>query len=135
MIKSLIAAVLLSASPAIADRADRIVDDAIRHGARGMSRAAMRDMVEMGAHYESRDNSWTNEREYHPAFEYRQEHSNRHWLYFNNEGVIWVDGILMHYIRSRGLMDGGRRAIVNGRTIWEVQLENGRWISAIQDRP
>jgi hypothetical protein len=53
----------------------------------------------------------------------------RHWMYFRSYGTIWVYGELREYVMSRGLMDGGRRAIVDGHTIWQVELTDGEWVN------
>jgi len=35
----------------------------------------------------------------------------------------------MEYVRSRGLMEGGHRYMVDGHTVWQVQLVDGRWVN------
>jgi hypothetical protein len=48
-------------------------------------------------------------------------------MYFNNSGTIWIDGVLHENVRTRGLMQGGHRYMVNGHTVWQVQLVDDRW--------
>jgi hypothetical protein len=120
--KRILLALLLLSSTAFADNVDKIVQDAISHGCHGMSYKTMRFWAEAGAHYEPRDNSWTNEQTYQPVQE-----SHRYWVYFDQSGTIWINGTLREYVRSRGLMADGHKYVTNGHTVWQVQLQNGQW--------
>jgi hypothetical protein len=50
---------LVLVSHSFADQIDDIVQDAIKHGAHGKTYAQMRDLVELGAHYDARRGVWT----------------------------------------------------------------------------
>jgi len=129
--KRAIIAIFMLVAPAMADQIDKVVDDAIRHGAHGMTRAQMREWADAGLNYEPRDNSWTDEKVYNPAHHGERLH---YWLYFNNCGAIWVDGELREYVRSRGLMQGGHRYMVDGHTVFQVQLTSGEWVNVWPER-
>ena len=116
---------------AFCDGIDKIISDAVAHGAHGQTYAQMRFEVETGAHYEPRDNSWTNETEYHPLSEYKP--SKPQWLYIQDSGTIrLIDDSgeihFIHYVEKRVLRNGGHPVKDNGRYIVQVQLLDGRWI-------
>ncbi len=121
-----LASTMFLASFAFADNIDKIVQDAIKHGAHGMTYAQMREWAAGGAHYEPRDNSWTNEKQYHPVSDYQKPQGAPRWIYLEGSGTVRVldrNGEIhfMHYVSERIRK-------VNGVRQAQVQLISGRWI-------
>jgi hypothetical protein len=121
----------LFASTAFCDNVDKIIADAVAHGAHGLTYTQMRFAVEAGGHYEPRDNSWTNETEYRPITDYKP--SKPEWLYIQDSGTIRLmdrngEFHFVQYVEKRVLRNGGHPVKDNGRYTVQVQLINGRWI-------
>jgi hypothetical protein len=94
---------------------DKIIQDAIKHGAHGKTYQQMRNMIDLGCHYDAKHNDWTTEPDDRlpPDWERAaKKASKRYWITFEEQGVIrLLDGNgevhLMQYCKSRGLMQGG----------------------------
>jgi hypothetical protein len=134
--KAIILILLMGISTtAFAQDYDRIIQDAIKHGAHGKSYQQMRDLIDLGCHYDAKHNDWTTEPNDRLPPDWNKV-AKRHWVTFDEEGVIRIiDGNgevhLMQYFKSRGLMQGGHKVIENGHSIWQVQLLNGRWVDVL----
>jgi hypothetical protein len=121
---------------AFAQDYDKIIQDAIKHGAHGKTYQQMRNMIDLGCHYDAKHNDWTTEPDDRlpPDWERSaKEASKRYWMTCEETGAIrLLDGNgevhLMQYGKSRGLMQGGHCVMENGHTIWQVQLLNGSWV-------
>jgi len=129
---------ILIAGPVFADNIDKIVQDALRHGARGFTYQQMRSFAEAGAHYEPRDNSWTTEKTYHPmsAILAHARQQNQ-WVYFRDSGFarfLDANGELhiMPYDLMRTLTTkSGMPVFKHGRHVTQAQLLNGQWGNSI----
>ena len=132
--KRILITILIStafATAGFSDNVDKVIADAVNHGAHGQTYAQMRFEVEAGAHYEPRDNSWTNEKEFHPISDYKPVKPQ--WLYIQDSGTVrLMDGNgewhLLQYVEKRVLRDGVHPVKDNGRYIVQVKLIDGRWI-------
>jgi hypothetical protein len=117
------------ATRVVADDIDAQIDRAVRQGAHGYTRQQMRNFIDMGAHYELRDNSRTNEKEFQPAVEAKPE-----WLYIQDSGTVRLtdaNGEVHSFIytEKRVLRRGGHPVKNNGRYVVQVKLVNGSWIN------
>jgi len=121
-----LASMMCLASFANADNIDKIVQDAIKHGARGKTYTQMRSMVELGCHYDVKHNDWTTEPDDKLPANFENPQGLPKWIYLEGSGTVRVfDGNgeihFMHYVSERIRK-------VNGVRQAQVQLINGRWI-------
>jgi hypothetical protein len=133
---------LVWVSHSFADQIDDIVQDAIKHGAHGKTYAQMRDLVELGAHYDARRGVWTsfnNEAEEKAFVAQQQRQEQRQWLYVDQSGYLNIQDqngeihrVAYDYLRV--LRRGGHAVKSSrGRHITQYHLLNGQWIGVPVD--